>query len=65
MEVTEDPAAVAAIVAARMAPAPAINSAQARIERQLRGERPPWSGFFSGVRYEIPEHTRAFRYRLM
>ena len=49
---------------ARYRLAPAINSAQARIEGQLRGQRPPWAGFFSGVLYEIPEHARAFRDRL-
>ncbi len=49
---------------ARYRLAPAINSAQARIESQLRGKRPPWEGFFSGILYEIPEHARAYRDRL-
>ena len=44
--------------------APAVHSAQARIERQLRGQRPPWPGFFSGALYEIPEDARAYRDRL-
>ncbi len=49
---------------ARYRLAPAIYSAQARIENQLRGQRPPWTGFFSGVLYEVPEQARAFRDRL-
>jgi phenylacetic acid degradation operon negative regulatory protein len=43
---------------------PAIWAAQARIENQLRGRRPPWTGVFSGVLYEIPEHARPYRDRL-
>jgi phenylacetic acid degradation operon negative regulatory protein len=49
---------------ARYRLAPAIYSAQARIESQLRGKRPPWEGFFCGVLYEVPEHARAYRDRL-
>ena len=49
---------------ARYRLAPVISSAQARIESQLRGQRPPWTGSFSGVLYEVPEHARAFRDRL-
>ncbi|MGH3204788.1 MAG: PaaX family transcriptional regulator C-terminal domain-containing protein [Streptosporangiaceae bacterium] len=44
--------------------APAIDAAQARIERQLRGQRPDWAGYFNGILYEIPEPARAFRDRL-
>jgi phenylacetic acid degradation operon negative regulatory protein len=49
---------------ARYRLAPAITSAQARIEGQLRGQRPEWTGSFSGVLYEVPEQARAFRDRL-
>ena len=49
---------------ARYQLAPAISSAQARIERQLRGQRPTWEGSFNGILYEIPEHDRPFRDRL-
>lgn len=49
---------------ARYQLAPAISSAQARIERQLRGQRPRWDGSFNGILYEIPEHARPFRDRL-
>jgi phenylacetic acid degradation operon negative regulatory protein len=49
---------------ARYRLAPAVSSAQARVERQLRGQRPPWEGFFNGVLYEVPEQDRAFRDRL-
>ncbi|HEY6275202.1 MAG TPA: PaaX family transcriptional regulator C-terminal domain-containing protein [Streptosporangiaceae bacterium] len=49
---------------ARYRLAPAILAAQARIEAQLRGHRPEWTGFFSGVLYEIPEDARAYRDRL-
>jgi phenylacetic acid degradation operon negative regulatory protein len=49
---------------ARYRLAPAINSAQARIESQLRGKRPPWEGFFCGILHEIPEPERAYRDRL-
>src|SRR5215472_3101029 len=34
---------------ARYRLAPAIDAAQARIERQLRGHRPDWPGYFSGI----------------
>jgi len=44
--------------------APAVYAAQARLERQLRGHRPPWSGSFHGVLYEVPERSRAYRDRL-
>jgi phenylacetic acid degradation operon negative regulatory protein len=49
---------------ARYRLAPAINSAQARIESQLRGKRPPWEGSFCGILYEVPEPARAYRDRL-
>jgi phenylacetic acid degradation operon negative regulatory protein len=49
---------------ARYRLAPAIDVAQARIERQLHGQRPDWEGYFSGILYEIPEPARAFRDRL-
>jgi phenylacetic acid degradation operon negative regulatory protein len=49
---------------ARYRLAPAIYSAQARIESQLRGKRPPWEGYFCGILHEIPEHARAYRDRL-
>ncbi|MGH3125202.1 MAG: PaaX family transcriptional regulator C-terminal domain-containing protein, partial [Streptosporangiaceae bacterium] len=49
---------------ARYRLAPAVFAAQARIERQLRGQRPPWEGSFNGVLYEIPEQARPFRDRL-
>jgi phenylacetic acid degradation operon negative regulatory protein len=45
---------------ARYRLAPAIDAAQARIERQLRGHRPDWKGYFNGVLYEIPEPARPF-----
>ncbi len=44
--------------------APVIGAAQARLERQLRGERPEWNGSFSGVLYTVPERHRPFRDRL-
>jgi len=44
--------------------APAVHAAQARLERQLRGHRPPWTGSFHGVLYEVPEASRAYRDRL-
>ncbi len=46
---------------ARYRLAPAVSSGQARIERQMRGQRPPWEGAFSGILYEIPEQDRPFR----
>jgi phenylacetic acid degradation operon negative regulatory protein len=49
---------------ARYRLAPAIYSAQARIESQLRGKRPAWEGFFCGILYEVPEDARAYRDRL-
>lgn len=50
--------------AARYRLAPAITAAQLRIDRQLRGERPAWTGSFSGVLHETPERARAFRDKL-
>jgi phenylacetic acid degradation operon negative regulatory protein len=44
--------------------APAITAAQARIDRQLRGKRPEWTGSFSGILHETPEQARAFRDKL-
>ena len=49
---------------ARYRLAPAVYAAQARMERQLRGQRPAWSGSFHGVLYEVPERSRAYRDRL-
>jgi phenylacetic acid degradation operon negative regulatory protein len=46
----------------RLGPAP--SAAQVRIEGQLRGRRPPWTGSFNGVLYEVPERRRAYRDRL-
>ncbi|HEY0937245.1 MAG TPA: hypothetical protein VGD91_26340, partial [Trebonia sp.] len=46
---------------ARYRIAPVVSSAQARIERQMRGQRPAWEGSFSGILYEIPEQDRPFR----
>lgn len=43
---------------------PILFAAQDRVERQLRGERPPWRGSFSGVLYTVPERSRAYRDRL-
>lgn len=43
---------------------PVLDAAQARLDRQLRGDRPAWSGSFNGVLYEVPERDRAFRDRL-
>lgn len=43
---------------------PVIDVAQTRLGRQLQGERPPWSGSFNGVLYEVPQRHRAFRDRL-
>lgn len=43
---------------------PIIDAAQARVERQLHGDRPAWSGSFNGVLYMVPERHRAFRDRL-
>jgi phenylacetic acid degradation operon negative regulatory protein len=44
--------------------APDTAAAQARIERQLRGDRPPWDGSFNGVLFTVPERHRSFRDRL-
>jgi phenylacetic acid degradation operon negative regulatory protein len=44
--------------------APVIDVAQARLDRQLRGERPAWSGSFNGLLYTVPERHRSFRDRL-
>jgi DNA-binding transcriptional regulator PaaX len=41
--------------------APAVHAAHARLERQLRGHRPEWTGSFHGVLYEVPETSRAYR----
>ncbi|MHB1510253.1 MAG: PaaX family transcriptional regulator C-terminal domain-containing protein [Acidimicrobiales bacterium] len=49
---------------ARYRLAPAVYAAQARLERQLRGQRPAWTGSFHGVLYEVPEVSRAYRDRL-
>ena len=49
---------------ARYRLAHAVHAAQARLERQLRGQRPAWSGSFHGVLYEVPEASRAYRDRL-
>jgi phenylacetic acid degradation operon negative regulatory protein len=49
---------------ARYRLAPAVYAAQARLERQLRGHRPAWTGSFHGVLYEVPERSRAYRDRL-
>ena len=46
---------------ARYRLAPAVYAAQARLERQLRGHRPAWTGSFYGVLYEVPERSRAYR----
>ncbi len=46
---------------ARYRLSPAILAAQARIESQLRGRRPEWTGAFSGILHETPEESRAFR----
>ncbi|MGI8712270.1 MAG: PaaX family transcriptional regulator C-terminal domain-containing protein [Solirubrobacteraceae bacterium] len=43
---------------------PILDAAQARVERQLHGDRPAWSGSFNGVLYMVPERHRAFRDRL-
>ncbi len=49
---------------ARYRLAPVVTSAQARLERQLRGGRPAWTGAFSGILYQVPERSRDFRDRL-
>ncbi|MEO8969115.1 MAG: PaaX family transcriptional regulator C-terminal domain-containing protein [Solirubrobacteraceae bacterium] len=43
---------------------PILDVAQDRVERQLRGDRPAWSGSFNGVLYMVPERHRPFRDRL-
>ena len=42
----------------------AVSAAQARAYRQLNGERPAWSGAFSGLLFTVPEAQRAFRDKL-
>jgi phenylacetic acid degradation operon negative regulatory protein len=49
---------------ARYRLAPIMFAGQERVERQLRGDRPAWSGSFSGVLYTVPERHRSFRDRL-
>jgi phenylacetic acid degradation operon negative regulatory protein len=49
---------------ARYRLAPVLFAGQERVERQLRGGRPPWNGSFSGVLYVVPERYRSFRDRL-
>jgi phenylacetic acid degradation operon negative regulatory protein len=49
---------------ARYRLAPIVFAGQERVERQLRGDRPPWNGSFSGVLYTVPERYRSFRDRL-
>jgi phenylacetic acid degradation operon negative regulatory protein len=49
---------------ARYRLAPVTAAAQARVERQLRGNRPEWDGSFSGVLFTVPERHRSFRDRL-
>lgn len=49
---------------ARYRLAPMIDATQARVERQLHGDRPTWSGSFNGVLYTVPERHRPFRDRL-
>ena len=44
--------------------APGVSAAQARAYRQLNGERPAWSGAFSGLLFTVPEAQRAFRDKL-
>ena len=41
--------------------APSVSAAQARTYRQLNGERPAWTGAFSGLLFTVPERHRAFR----
>ncbi len=43
---------------------PLVQATQARLEGQLRGKRPTWTGAFNGVLYEVPERSRGFRDRL-
>jgi phenylacetic acid degradation operon negative regulatory protein len=49
---------------ARYRLAPAVHAAHNRLEHQLRGHRPAWTGSFHGVLYEVPEASRAYRDRL-
>ncbi len=44
--------------------APAVSAAQARMYRQLNGERPAWAGAFSGLLFTVPERDRPFRDKL-
>jgi len=43
---------------------PALNAAQDRLNRQLRGQRPTWPGSFSGVLFMVPERHRSYRDQL-
>lgn len=49
---------------ARYRLSPILFAGQERVERQLRGDRPPWRGSFSGVLYSVPERFRPYRDRL-
>jgi phenylacetic acid degradation operon negative regulatory protein len=49
---------------ARYLLAPSVSAAQARLYRQLNGERPAWSGSFSGLMFTVPESHRSFRDKL-
>jgi phenylacetic acid degradation operon negative regulatory protein len=49
---------------ARYRLAPGTAAAQARVEQQLTGGRPPWDGSFSGVLFTVPERHRSFRDQL-
>jgi phenylacetic acid degradation operon negative regulatory protein len=49
---------------ARYRLAPLTAAAHARVEGQLRGNRPGWDGSFSGVLFTVPERDRSFRDRL-
>jgi phenylacetic acid degradation operon negative regulatory protein len=49
---------------ARYRLSPIVFAGQERVERQLRGDRPPWRGSFSGVLYSVPERARPYRDRL-
>ena len=44
--------------------APVVDAVQERLRRQLLGHRPPWTGTFNGVLYEVPESSRRFRDQL-
>jgi phenylacetic acid degradation operon negative regulatory protein len=49
---------------ARYRLAPIVFAGQQRVERQLRGDRPAWTGSFTGALYTVPERYRSFRDRL-